>query len=971
MALSASATRGLLAALATCLAVLQSSFAQLPSNPLSATMQDHLQVDLNNNAQADPGDTLRYTIIIDNPGPTDATGVVLTINLDPNTTFVPGSLSSGVLAIDDHYAEVLTHTPYQVSAATGLLANDGSPAGAPLSVIGFSPSSTLGGAVQAASDGSFTYLPPAGGVNVTDRFLYLISDDLGNMAMATAELELIGPVVWYVNNAAAAGGNGTFYAPFDSLAPLNNAGSDVDGAGETIFVYEGNATYAGGLALEAGQELLGQGVDLVVGGRLMVMAAGRPTLTRAGGPCLVLAAGGNSVRGLNLDDVTGAGITGAALSGAYVLQQMAITRNAGDGVVLANSGAATLNLSDVSVETTAGRGVAVTGANLGLSGEVSGVIAVGGAGLDISGCAMDATFHLVAATQPAGMGLRLQNNSGTTRIQSLALNNGNDTGLHVSSAGTVHVAGDGNTIKTTNGVGLSVTGTTFVGRFQSISASNAAHGIVLSGISGGSLTVTGVGSSAGSGGTLENISQDGVLLTNVTDISLANMLVQVCADNGLEMNGVSRVILDNLSISNTGGHGVTGTGVSDLTLRNGCSVQFAGDGPGEDGLYFAAPGVNNLLGTVNVFDSAVSHFRNDGLSVSNLSGALVLTVSGSSFSDSASTPEGGSGILLLANGTNQSTLTVQGGCSFSNLRLDGVLARSNGDSSRVVTSVIGATIQNAAAGGGGGGINVGASGPSSARASLLARGNALSNLAGPAFVLLADDRAQLEATLGGTGQGNSMDGAAEGVFMRVDGSGAGTASGVALVRGNTMGALSGDGVEATARDGAVSLDLTLESNFMGGTGAVSGRAVALDARDQATIRSLLRLNETTSADTGIVLTSRGTANLQSILRANSINATLPGADGLSASTLDAGATLCLNLNATGAVDFRNTAPQGYRVTRDLGLGTFLVEGLVGAPPFSDAAVEALLEANNSGDATVDGNNNFGTGACTTPALPAP
>lgn len=969
MTRSGSSILGVLTLLAAWTCLLPAGRAQLPPSPLSATMQAQLLMDLNSNAQADPGDTLRYTIIIDNPGPTDATGVVLTIHLDPNTTFVPGSLASDVLALDDHYAGVLAHAPFDVPASTGLLANDVSPAGAPLAVIGYSPTSALGGTVEAASDGAFVYLPPAGQINVTDRFFYLISDDQGHAAMATAELALVGPLVWYVDNAAPSGGNGTLSAPFDSLAPLNNAGSDVDGPDEIIFVFTGQAPYSGGLALEAGQQLLGQGVELAVSGRLLVAAGARPVLTRAGGPCLTLAAGGNSVRGLNLDDVTGAGITGAALSGAYLLRQMAITRNAGDGVVLANSGAATLELSDISIETTAGRGLAITGANLGLSGEVSSVIAVGGAGLDISGCAVDATFNLVAATQPTGMGLRLQNNSGTTRMASLALNNSGNTGLLVSNAGTVHVAGDGNIIQTAGGAGLSVTGTTFVGRFQSISASNATRGILLSGSGGGSLTVTGAGSSAGSGGTLQNMSQDGILLANATDISLANMLVQTCADNGLDMNGVSRVLLDNVTITGTGSHGVLGTGVTDFTLQNGCRVEFAGDGPGEDGLYFAAPGVNNLLGTVNIFDSTVSNFRNDGLSVANLSGALVLTVSGSSFAHSASTPEGGSGILLLANGTHESTLTVQGGCSFSNLRLDGVLVRSDGPAGRAVATVVGCTIEDGVAGGGG--VNVGASGPSGASARLVARGNALSNLAGPGFVLLSDGDAALEASVGQLGEGNTVEGASHGLFIRVDGNGAGQAAGVALVRGNTMGGLSGDGIAAGARHGAVSLDLTLESNFIGGIGAVSGRAVALDARDQATIRSLLRLNETTSADSGIVLTSRGTANLQSILRANSLSATLPGAFGLSATTLDAGATLCLNLNASGAGDFRNSAPQGYRLARDAGLGSFLVEGLVGAPPFSDAAVEALLEANNSGDATVDGGNNFGTGVCATPALPAP
>jgi uncharacterized repeat protein (TIGR01451 family) len=70
-----------------------------PSAPsISATKSDALLVDNDGDGVADPGDTLRYTVVIRNDGDVDALGVVLSDTLDANTTLVPGSLTSTPLA---------------------------------------------------------------------------------------------------------------------------------------------------------------------------------------------------------------------------------------------------------------------------------------------------------------------------------------------------------------------------------------------------------------------------------------------------------------------------------------------------------------------------------------------------------------------------------------------------------------------------------------------------------------------------------------------------------------------------------------------------------------------------------------------------------------------------------------------------------------------------------------------------------
>ncbi|MGH9959898.1 MAG: hypothetical protein ACREBC_22715, partial [Pyrinomonadaceae bacterium] len=79
-----------------------------PSSPASflatiiATKTDALQIDVDGDNQADPGDTIRYTVGI-SASVEDATGVTFTDTVDPNTAFVPGSLTATPVAVNDSY----------------------------------------------------------------------------------------------------------------------------------------------------------------------------------------------------------------------------------------------------------------------------------------------------------------------------------------------------------------------------------------------------------------------------------------------------------------------------------------------------------------------------------------------------------------------------------------------------------------------------------------------------------------------------------------------------------------------------------------------------------------------------------------------------------------------------------------------------------------------------------------------------
>ncbi|MFO7169462.1 MAG: Ig-like domain-containing protein, partial [Chloroflexota bacterium] len=172
--------------IATLLALLLSNLAPaLPSASaieraqaapdLSVSMVDALLDDRDGDGQADAGETVRYTLEIANQGTADALDVGVTVDLDPNTSLVPGSERVSPLALPDSYT-ALRDTPRTVPAP-GVLANDsGLPAP---TVVPASGPTAAGGTVSIAADGSFTYTPPAGFTG-TDSFSYTATNELGS-----------------------------------------------------------------------------------------------------------------------------------------------------------------------------------------------------------------------------------------------------------------------------------------------------------------------------------------------------------------------------------------------------------------------------------------------------------------------------------------------------------------------------------------------------------------------------------------------------------------------------------------------------------------------------------------------------------------------------------------------------------------------------------------------------------------------
>ncbi len=91
-------------------------------------------------------------------------------------------------------------------------------------------------------------------VGTSDSFTYEVCDSgvPGSACTnANATVALSGNAVWFVNPAAAAGGDGTLARPFQTIAPTVTAA----GTGGRIFLFSG--THTGGQTLLANQVVIG------------------------------------------------------------------------------------------------------------------------------------------------------------------------------------------------------------------------------------------------------------------------------------------------------------------------------------------------------------------------------------------------------------------------------------------------------------------------------------------------------------------------------------------------------------------------------------------------------------------------------------------------------------------------------------------------------------------------------------------
>ena len=547
-----------------------------------------------------------------------------------------------------------------VNGVLDLLDGATDPDGAAITVVAGTFITTRGGSVTLSSDGSFSYLPPAGFVG-SDSFSYQIRDngiplpdrstDV-NATINVSDLDGAGAgnsVLWFIDEDNTASSNiGTQANPFRSLAAFNaaNTGTGNNPADtDVIFLNDdsgadnngdGAGTYGGGITLRANQRLIGDGststlaaisgINLGSFNSLIPFSGIDPTV--AGGIALN---SGNTLRGVIGGNVNGFSISGGAV-GSLTISESAINNTAGGGINVSTSGA--LNVSLDSLTSTGGtNGINLIGTSGSFTANGGTVTNPTGAAFNISGGNVSATYAgNITKNNNASTAINMVNNTGgtvtfsgasksfstaTAAAVNLATNAGatinftggglniattSGTGFNATGgAAVVNVTGSGNIITSTTGTALNVANTTIGAlglNFQRISSNGgSANGIILDSTgTSGGLTVTGDGVNTSLGG-----NSSGGIIANKSGVD-ANFATQ---GTGIYLHNTSNVVLRRMTVNGTNeNYGIRGLLVNNFTLEystvggtNGNVVTASPpNNAGEGSVYF---GGNELNGGEN------------------------------------------------------------------------------------------------------------------------------------------------------------------------------------------------------------------------------------------------------------------------------------------------------------------------------------------------------------------------------------
>lgn len=660
---------------------------------LAATKVDAQTVDVDGDTRVDPGDRVRYTVTITNTG-NDALAVDLTDAVDANTTLVAGSVHSTPVARNDQYGWFgnVTFAADGSAGRPGLLANDEDGDGDTLTVTSVSPTSSQGGTVTLddAATGKFTYAPPAGFAGV-DSFGYTLQDDDGNSKSATAYVQLKG-IVWFVDNACSVGcGQGTFSSPFTTLPQAETA----SGANDIVYVRTGSGAYdtgaANGFSMDADEQLLGEGVALVLDGTTIVPVGAPPLLTNevatVGRGVTLAASGTDTLRGLTIGNTAGAKIFGNTFG---TLATDTLTLNGtGQALDLTNGVLATTLVGLASsTSATTGISLATVSGSLTVTGS-TGITNPAGTGISIatSTAALSFASTSIDKSASAGTGLSITGSSGTTGFSNLAVTTSAGTGVLVSGS-PLSVGGSASTIAATGGPALDLTtvnlgaGATFATASSTGSAGKGMNLDTLTGaltMNGGSIstpTGTAFDLNAGSAnvtyaGSVSNTAN--ALLVEITGrsggtVALSGALSSTGSGNGISVanNTGGTINFSNASKTLTTGADPAVT----LASNTGATINFSGGGLAittTSGAGFTATGGATAItvqGTANTISSTTGTALNVANSTIGASGLTFQSVSanGASRGIVLNTTGASGGLTVTGNG-GTCTSADTSGCS--------------------------------------------------------------------------------------------------------------------------------------------------------------------------------------------------------------------------------------------------------------------------------------------------------------------
>ncbi len=785
----------------------------LPS--ITASLVDSFPV--HPSTKANPGDTINYTATVSNNGLNspgdDAANVQFNGPLDPNTTFVPGSLHASPIAFNDSYNWV-GNTGLDTSAAglPSITANDIAITDG-FTLAATSGPTSQGGTYNLSANGHFTYTPQAGDTGA-DSFAYTITNSVDGTLVGTGTVTInLNGRVWYVQNQLT-NGDGTSTNPFNSPVSAATAANQ---ATDIIYVLSdvgANPKLNGNFSLETGQQLLGQGVALVVSAITLFAAGAAPTITNTTGDAITLnnTTGTNTVRGLIVGDTSGIDINGTNFG---TLTLNSVTLNGTGRPLSLNTGAVTATFDSItSTSAPGGQGINLAGltGTLTVTGGTS-ITNAGTQGILVGTTTAAVNFGTTTITGGTN-GVSFQNNSsGTRTFGNLSISNttgaGNPAFLHGVGGGAVTVTGTF-TITNPAGTGIDIqdSNANLIFGATTIDKSAAAGtGMFLDDNATRSITFSSLAITTNSGAGI--IATDGGILT-VTNA--AGSSINATSGPALDLTGMTLDLdFTTLTSTNSGTRGISvDTSTGTLTVNNGAGLSTS---------------VQNSTATgIHLNNSGTFSFGNTQV---NGAGGISVSITGSgttTFADFDVAPD--SGVAALVTNSTGTVTTTSGTITTTS-------AAAVSPTSTPLAMVLDSVTANNV-GGGGPGINL-----TTSSGSLVVNAGSLTGGASAAF-------AALGGSIGVTYSGGMTQGSG-GALMSITGGHTGTMT----FQTGTLSATAGTGLQFANADGTYNFN---------GTTTLGGGDAGVDILDDSAGTFNFVAATTITSPTGIAFNVNGNAS---------------------------------------------------------------------------------------------------------------
>ena len=535
------------------------------------------------------------------------------------------------------------NTPITITAAS-LLLNDTDPDGDPTSNITLT---AVGGAMNGTVSldaGSITFTPNTGYTGAAS-FTYTIQDADGATAIGTVNITVSG-LVWYVDNSFAGVSDGSFLNPYTSLAPLNGTANDGttagdrDGAGDTIFVARTGINYVGGITLEAGQKLFGDGYEFEING-IDIGGGVTTNSTINQNTTGIILSTDNEVRGLTINGFATSAVGIQDGNGTVGNLTIAGVSVVGDGkaIDIDQGGNLAVTIDTLNSDSSTSEGVhlqGVTGSFEAISGVIrfaadqGFLIGAEGGGTANSGGNATITYGGNLSNNGAGTtaGIEIQDRSGGVVTFTGNISDFNGPGIVADgNSGTINFGGQV-AIDSGASTAISLTNNSAAINFTPTGfgldiITSTGNGFIVDG-GGGTVTLSGTGN------TVTTTSGRAVEIDGVTIGTGGVNFQSVTVTNGTSTTGIF------LRNAGSGGFNITGTASTAGSGGNINSIDGGTDGSIEQGIGIYIQNTNNISLSNIAFTGNFANFGIRGSVVQNF------TLRDSTF-NAADTDDGGFG----------------------------------------------------------------------------------------------------------------------------------------------------------------------------------------------------------------------------------------------------------------------------------------------------------------------------------------